>query len=63
MTLSDAEWMEDLAFAVDVTALMNEPHPKLQLSKVCLHMKCKPGENIHETVAVSLKPNVRSHFY
>lgn len=41
LTLPDAEWMEDLAFAVDVTALMNEPHPKLQLSKVCLHMKCK----------------------
>ena len=28
--LSDADWMEDLAFAVDVTALMNEPNTKLQ---------------------------------
>lgn len=28
--LSDADWMADLAFAVDVTALMNELNTKLQ---------------------------------
>ena len=28
--LSDVNWMADLAFAVDVTALMNELNTKLQ---------------------------------
>ena len=38
--ISDVDWIADLAFAVDVTALMKELNPKLQ-GKGRLFMKCK----------------------
>uniref|UniRef100_A0A096MCD0 HAT C-terminal dimerisation domain-containing protein n=1 Tax=Poecilia formosa TaxID=48698 RepID=A0A096MCD0_POEFO len=35
--LSDLDWMEDFAFAVDVTALMNERNTKLQGKAIFVH--------------------------
>lgn len=35
--LSDADWMADLAFAVDVTALINELNTKLQGKGLFVH--------------------------
>lgn len=35
--LSDADWMADLAFAIDVTALMNELNTKLQNKGLFAH--------------------------
>jgi len=43
--LSDGDWMADLAFVVDVTALMNELNTKLQ-ARAFFFMKCRTWKRL-----------------
>lgn len=54
---SDEDWMADFAFAVDVTAPMNELNTKLPFRS----WNAQPGEGFHEKVAVSFKPTGEQH--
>lgn len=57
--LSDADWMSDLAFAVDGTALMNELNNKLQGKGLFVHKMY----SFHEKVEVSFKPTGGQQVY
>ncbi|GCC27427.1 hypothetical protein chiPu_0005851 [Chiloscyllium punctatum] len=59
--LSDADWIADLGFAVDVTALMTELNVKLQCKGLFVHEMYNLVKAFMRKVAASLKPNGGQH--
>ncbi|GCC36599.1 hypothetical protein chiPu_0015094 [Chiloscyllium punctatum] len=55
--LSDADWIADLGFAVDATALMNELNVKLQCKGLFVHEMYNLVKAFMRKVAASFKPN------